>query len=274
MMTRMFRPSRHPVNWLLAGCLGAGLAANVGAVETTPVDDGDRIAIAVHATVDRPFQGLGRAPVKDFGRTYYLASVKQAPSPQPLVRPVEHEAVQRGLAREFERQGYRPITAEETPEIVVTAIYGRGYLHNPYSKDQHASAGGPMGMEGEGSGGAPMVTINALSPELARRAEFGYLTKVRDADYEKLFVSIAAWAHPEAAPPVRGRKTAKPKPYLLWRTVISVDYPEAVDLNAVLDEMLATGAEYFNKETRDGQAYHPATLPAGSVKIGPLEVIE
>ena len=110
---------------------------------------------------------------------------------------------------------------------------------------------------------------------MARRHEFGYLDKVRNADYEKLFISVAAWAHPEAAPPARGRKVAaKPKPYLLWRTVISVDYPEAVDLNAVLDEMLAAGSAYFNRETRDGQVYHPATLPTGSVKIGPLEVIE
>jgi len=254
---------------------GAGLVVCAPAAQPPPIDDGDRIAIAVHATVDRPFQGLGRAPVQDFGRSYILASVQQAPSPEPLVRPVEQEAVYRGLVTELGRQGYRPVGENDRPEVVITAIYGRGYLHNPYSKDPQAGHAAPMGMQGVGGGGVPLVTINALSPELARRHEFGYLDKVRNADYEKLFISVAAWAHPEAAPPARGRKAAaKPKPYLLWRTVMSVDYPEAVDLNAVLDGMLAAGSVYFNRETRDGQAYHPATLPPGSVKIGRLEVIE
>jgi hypothetical protein len=254
--------------------MAAGLVAVAVGAAPPPIDDGDRIAIAVHATVDRPFHGLSRVPARDFGRSFALAAVRQAPSPDPLVRPVEREAVQQALLAELLRQGYRPAAADEHPEVVISALYGRGYLHNPYSKDPLAGHAAPMGMPGVGGGGVPMVTINALSPELARRVEFGYLDKVRNADYEKLFISIAAYAHPEAAPPARGRKAAAPKPHLLWRTVISVDYPEAVDLNAVLGEMLAAGAGYFNRETRDGQAYHPVSLPAGSVRIGPLEVIE
>ena len=98
-----------------------------------------------------------------------------------------------------------------------------------------------------------------------RQREANFEEKVQKAQFEKLFITVTAWKYPEA----RGEK-----PYFFWRTVMAVDNPDGRDLNLALPAMLAAGAGYFDREIKDPEVTINSTLPTGTVKLGPLDVIE
>lgn len=109
-----------------------------------------------------------------------------------------------------------------------------------------------------------IVTITSLA-QLMRQREANFEEKVQKAQFEKLFITVTAWKYPEA----RGEK-----PYFFWRTVMAVDNPDGRDLNLALPAMLAAGAGYFDREIKDPEVTINSTLPTGTVKLGPLDVIE
>ena len=77
-------------------------------------------------------------------------------------------------------------------------------------------------------------------------------------------MNISAWQFPAKA---------GEKPNLLWRTVVATDNPDTRDLNLAMPAMLAAGADYFDKDTPDGEVTINTTMPTGRVKLGPLEVL-
>jgi hypothetical protein len=53
-----------------------------------------------------------------------------------------------------------------------------------------------------------------------------------------------------------------------------VDNPDGRDLNLAMPAMLAAGVRYFDQDIKDDQVTINSTMPAGTVKLAPLEVIE
>lgn len=53
-----------------------------------------------------------------------------------------------------------------------------------------------------------------------------------------------------------------------------VDDPDHRDLNDVTKEMLAAGAEYFDRIIKDGEVQVNSASPPGRVMLGPMKIIE
>lgn len=250
----MFFPMKHlPLRLFLASALGCGAAALPAA--TRPSDEGVPLHIDVRSTVDAKWEGFRKLANVAHGKLYLLAAVSEVPSAQPLIKPVDRRALADRLRQELAGHGFREITPQEIPQTVLTVTYGRGYLRNPYLADT---------MLDEDTTGVPTATIT--SPKQAMRMrEFDAEGKLQKAQFEKLYVAVTAWQYP-----------AKPgdKPNQLWRTVMVTDNPDGRDLNLALPAMLAAGAGWFDRDIKEGDVTVKSTMPAGSVNLGPLNVIE
>ena len=59
----------------------------------------------------------------------------------------------------------------------------------------------------------------------------------------------------------------------MWVATMAVDDPDHRDLNTVYKDMLAAGAQYFDREATEPEVEVFKPLPEGNVKIGtPTEV--
>jgi hypothetical protein len=224
------------------------------AAPPAPSAGGVPLDIGVRSTVEAKWVG-GRkfAPVVH-GKIYLLAAATEGPSAEKIIKPVDRAALAAQLRQELSRHGFREITAREIPDVVLTVTYGRGYLRNPYLADA---------MLDEVTTGVPTATIT--SPQQAmRQREFNAEEKLQRAQFEKLFVAVTAWQYP-AGPGA--------KPNQLWRTVMVVDNPAGRDLNLALPAMLAAGAGWFGRDSKEGEVTVQSTMPSGTVKLGPLEVL-
>ena len=112
---------------ILAGAFFAPVIISASS-EDLPLD------IAVRSEIDRPFEGWGKAAVKEHGKAYYLASVSQTKSTVDLVMPVDEAALTDLLRAQLSKRGFHEVTTTQ-PEIILTVLYGRGYLKNPYIDD-------------------------------------------------------------------------------------------------------------------------------------------
>lgn len=243
----------HPACRALASILaGAAVAASAA---TTPSDEGVPLDIDVRSTIDAKWEGFRKLAAVKHGKLYLLAAVTEVPSARKMIKPVDQAALAARLRQELSHHGFREITPQEIPETVLTVTYGRGYLRNPHLADA---------MLDEETTGVPTATIT--SPKQAMRMrEFDAEGKLQKAQWEKLFVAVTAWQYP-----------ARPgdKPNQLWRTVMVTDNPDGRDLNLALPAMFAAGAAWFDRDTKEGEVTVKSTMPAGTVKLGPLEVIE
>ncbi len=226
-------------------------------------DDEMPLDIQVRSEIDRPFKGWGREDPKDHGKVYLLAAITEARSEQQLVMPVDEKVLIKHLRAELAKRGYREYTPEEPPELVLTILYGRGYLKNPYLKDaMYNEMFDP-----------PVSTILAGNPkQLMRQKEYGYEEKLQAANFEKLFIQVNAWAHPDTLPePKKGKKK---KPKLLWKTTMITDDPMHRDLNQFIEKLLAAGSEFFDREMEDDEAFIRTDLPAGFIEYGDTVIID
>lgn len=236
---------------LLASLLGGSAFAT-----PAPSDEGVPLLIDVRSSVDQRWQGLRKGGAISHGKLYLLASVKDTTaSESPLVKPLDEVTMVRLLRAQLGARGFREFTAQELPEIVLTVTYGRGFLRNPHVEP---------GTIDEISPGIPTATIISLKQAFKQR-EPGFEMKAQRAQAEKLFLTVTAWKYPA---------TKGEKPYLFWRTVMVTDNPDERDLNLALPAMLAAGGSWFDRETKEGEVTVNSTMPAGTVKLGPLEVIE
>ena len=127
---------RNPVGLVLLG-LGTGM---VLAAESAP---DATVAIGVRSSVDPRWEGVHRRGPIEHGKVYLIASLKQSPVGPKLVRPVDEPGLLRQLRQVLNSQGFRECGANETPEVVLTLLYGRGHLRNPYL----ANIAGDVGAE-------------------------------------------------------------------------------------------------------------------------------
>jgi hypothetical protein len=249
------RPSRRPGlvaawRWLLAaGCLGLS-AGRASESEDIPLD------IGVRSEVNKPFGGFRRKPTPKHGKVYLIAAVNPAPSQLKLVGPVDVRGVAKALRQELNSHGFREITPDQTPEIVLTVVYGRGWLRNPYLADA---------MVDEMTEPPTSKILGAMPTQLLKEWEPGYESKLQKAQFEKLFIRVTAWKYPSAP---------KEKPEELWKTTMLVDDPDHRDLNLVCKEMLAAGAPYFDQEIKVEEIEISRPMPDGRVLVGTPEVVK
>ena len=219
----------------------------------------DDFQINVRSSVERAFKGLGKEPPRDHGRTYSIISIEQIDNlDNKLVRPVNEFALLKNLNKVLDRHGFHEAAGDAKPEILLTVLYGRGWLLNPYLDDDVIG-----GMDSE------VVTIVGIPKDVIRHKEPGFEEKVQRAGGEKLIINVTAWQYP--AEKKAGAKRAKPKE--LWRTTINTDDADQ-DLNVQMEKMLAAGAVYFDREIDKEEVSVSSALPEGDVKVGTPVVID
>jgi len=218
--------------------------------------------IQVRSEVDRPFKGWGREEKKDHGKVYLIAAISEARSEQQLVLPLKEEILLQHLRQELSKRGFREYSKEEPPEIILTILYGRGYLENPYLSDaMYNEMFNP-----------PISTILAgNAKQLMRQKEFDFENKLQAANFEKLFIRVTAWANPSDLPEAKPGKNKKNK--ILWKTTMVTDDPKHRDLNQFVDKLLAAGSNFFDQEIEKNEAFVRTDLPEGYVNIGDAKVM-
>lgn len=188
---------------------------------------------------------------------YLLASVMPHPSIGPLVKQVDALAIARELNRQLEANGFHPVQPNQTPQIVITVEYGRGWLPNPYSDDDQGKAHNNL------------TNSDPLEPPWHLREIFfsiGDEMKRQRADEEKLIIQIRAW---------RYSPDPKAKLQMLWMTTMNVDDPDHRDLNEIYQKLLAAGAPHFDQPIdRTHEVVVNEPVPEGHVKVGTPQVVK
>ena len=250
------KPRRLPatLRLCLAGVLSFAGVMRAPSATAAPSDEGVPLHLDVRARIERKWEGFRKLPAQPAGKLYYLAQVKETPGGEKLIRPAEVPALAAQLRTELAKRGYQEIGPDQKPEVVLTVTFGRGFLRNPHMEDA---------MFDELTPGTPTATITSPK-QMMRQHLFDAEGRLQKAQEEKLYVNISAWQFPAKA---------GEKPNLLWRTVVATDNPDTRDLNLAMPAMLAAGADYFDKDTPDGEVTINTTMPTGRVKLGPLEVL-
>jgi len=243
--------------WLLAaGCLGC-LAGAAGA-QYNGLDISVRSEIA-----DKPF---GKSDPKDrpvHGKVYAIFAVNLIQSQDKLVKPVDATRLAGLVVHELDQHGYVRMLKGQQPDVLISVLYGRGWLRNPYlAGSGPETQGGASSVPGVGS---PSVSITGIPTQLFKEMGTGFEAKLQKAQYEKLCIRITAWQYPT---------DAKAKPKQLWSTTMIVDDPDHRDLNTIAAAMLAAGSPYFDKEIKEEEVDITSPLPEGRVNVGPVEVVK
>ena len=190
-------------------------------------------------------------------KLYAILQVQQRGSIAKLAKPVDAEMIAREVSRQLDLQGYQRTQPKQKPEIVITAEYGRDVLANPYLGEARTDDGGS---------GAPTVTLggDALA-QLMRQKAVGMEEKLQRASYEKLFIEVKAWKYPSSP---------QEKPRVMWVALMNVDDPDHRDLNTIYKDMLAAGAQYFDRVMEEPEVSVFRPLPEGNVQVGTPTVVE
>lgn len=214
--------------------------------------------IGVRSWVDERWEGFHRRGPIEHGKLYLIASLKQVPSPQNLVQPVGEAGLLQQLRHQLNSHGFREITANETPEIVLTVLYGRGFLRNPYL----ANIAGDISSDRLAPTAAESLLAAAINPRLYdKRQYWSYERKLLAAQTEKLFIHVTAWKYPGAG---------KERPVQFWKTTMVADEPDQNDLNALYPKMLAAGVKFFDRPMKEEEI---RINPDGRVDLAPLIIL-
>jgi hypothetical protein len=242
--------------WCLLCVMLALAGPSLSAAATAPTDEGVPLLIDIRAEVDQGWKGLSKRGPVAHGKVYALVSVKETKTEEPLLKSLDEHELLRLVRAELAANGFREIAAGEKPDVVLTITYGRGFLHNPHV--ERGTVTDELNSEG------PTANINSARQAFKQR-EPGFEAKRQRAQAEKLSITVSAWKLPAA----RGEK-----PHLYWRTSMVTDNPAGRDLNLAMPALLKAGAKYFDRETKEGEVTINTTMPTGTVKLGPLNVIE
>jgi hypothetical protein len=219
------------------------------------------VEIGVRSAVDQRWQGVHKGGPIEHGKVYLIASLNEAPSAEKLVQPVDEAGLLAQLRQVLNSRGFRESGPGETPDVVLTLLYGRGHLRNPYlaNIDGDISSGSLAPTAGES------LLAAAVNPRLYEKRGWGaYEHKLMAAQKEKLFIRVTAWKFPG---------DRKEKPAELWKTTMVVDEPDARDLNELYPKMLAAGAQFFDRHLKEEEVTIDPSK-TGRVKLGPLNILE
>ena len=239
-----------------------------GTVVLTPVraqEDGSQLDVGVRTQVDRnkilPNGARAHLPpdAQAHRKIYDLVLVQPVQSKLKLVKPVNANALAAELFRQLDAHGYHRVEPNQKPEIVLTVIYGRSWLPNPYLT--RGVDVDNMGPEQEPINETALLEDPVV---VAHLRENGVESQASKASFEKLFIMVRAWKNPS---------DPKEKPLALWVATMLVDDPDHRDLNLISKQMFEAGAPYFDKEIKGEEVDIMKPLPEGHVKVGPPEVV-
>jgi hypothetical protein len=249
---RFFRSWTGVVIFAASALMGPGLLAQQNTAE---LDVGVRTQVDPDAKFEKKIKGEPPAPRP---RLYAILQVQLRPNQEELIKPVDAEMIAREVAHQLDLQGFQRVQPKQKPEIVITAEYGRGMLPNPYL--------GGASMIHDIQGDAPSVTLGVDALKQIMREKTAFVEqKIQKASYEKLFIEVKAWKYPSSP---------QEKPRVMWVAMMNVDDPDHRDLNTVFKDMLAAGAQYFDKSMEEPEVSVFKPLPEGTVKVGTPTVIE
>ena len=247
--------------------LGIITGATVAVTPLPAQQSGSELDVGVRTQVDRnkilPNGGRAHLSLKDapvHGKIYELMLVQPVESKFKLVKPVNANAIAAELYRQLAAHGYQRAEPNQRPEILLTVVYGRSWLPNPYLT--RGVDVDNMGPEEE------PINQNTLLEDpvvVAHLRETGVESQATKASYEKLFILVKAWKNPS---------DAKEKPQALWVATMLVDDPDHRDLNVIYKQMLEAGAPYFDQEIKGEEVDIMKPLPTGHVTVGAPEVVE
>lgn len=254
----------------LSAACGGLVAGSVGRAQDSDLE------INIRTTVEVP---LAKSPGGH--PTFSMLPAVEVAAAERLARPVTEQtlvAVYRMLQAKLEAQGYVGVAGQTRPEVLITIQYGRGFLPNPYTQGMTLSEGQQVGgavgdlAKGPGAGSDKMSgetgrTVMLRGPgNYLRRREADFEGKMQSANQEKLFFTITAWRFASM------QKGAKRERH--WSTTIIVDDPDNRDLNKIHEQMIAAGAEFFDRRTEREEAEISTRIRNGRVEIGTARVVE
>jgi hypothetical protein len=216
----------------------------------------------VRSSVDQRWKGVHKGGPIEHGKVYLIASLNEAPSAEKLVQPVDEAGLLAQLRQVLNSRGFRESGAGETPDVVLTLLYGRGHLRNPYL----ANIDGDISSDSLVPTAGESLWAASVNPRLYDKRQWGYYEhKLMAAQKEKLFIRVTAWKFPG---------DRKEKPAEFWKTTMVVDEPDQHDLNELYPKMLAAGAHFFDRPMKEEEVTIATPLKEGSVKLGPLIIVE
>jgi hypothetical protein len=243
----------------------------------------DQLNVGVRTQLDRQkriWDGVHSHKLQnppEHGKVFAILMIQPTKSKHALTKPVNAAAIRDELVKQLEAHDYHHVSPGQKPEILVSVVYGRSWLPNPYYTDnidvdnmgpEDAPAGKDYSVDS--TGGMPSapdgIVIN--NPNLAARLSIPSVShKATMAGLEKLFIMVRAFKYPPPADP-------KQKPEVLWVATMYVDDPDHRDLNTIAKQMLEAGAPFFDQEIKDDEAFVTKALPEGHVKVGAPQVVE
>ena len=256
---------------ILVGSLLLALAARAQQ-QASELDVGVRTQIDRQKKIYNGWHAPKLQEATEHGKIYAILLMQPVNSQNKLVKPVDVQGLESELHYQLEKHGYHRVEPKHKPDILLTVIYGRSWLPNPYyTHDTDVDNMGPQQPDTafpidphNPTEQVPMIAID--DPQIAARlAVAGVRDKATKATYEKLFILVRAWKYPTSP---------KDKPQVLWVTTMLVDDPDHRDLNVICKQMLEAGAPYFDKEIKGEEVDVYKPLPEGHVTVGTPEVVE
>lgn len=252
---------------LVRGLLPAAfvsISASIGSLIAAPSADRSdaQVEIDVRSYVDERWEGVRKRGPIEHGKVYLIASVNESPSSKKLVQPVDKTGLLRQFRQTLTSHGFSEVTEGGTPDVVLTMLYGRGFVRNPYLANIDGDSDAPS-IEPTA---AESARAAAIKPSLYQDRLWGrYEQKVIKAQKEKLFIRVTAWKVPSHA---------QEKPVELWKTTMVVDEPDQNDLNQLYPQMLAAGASFFDRPMKTEEVTISKPLKEGNVEVGPVRVVD
>lgn len=232
-----------------------GMIAMVIWAQPTPFD------LQVRSEVkDKSF---GKSDMKDapvHGTVYEILAAEQNKSEGSLVRPVDATWLTGLAVQELNSHGYTRAARGGKPDILITILYGRGFLKNPFNDaSTFATPGGGNGSD------APSYAITGVSNQLFRESGNGFVAKQQRAEQEKLFIRLTAWRYPT-------ERNAKRKE--LWNTTMVMSDPDHADLNRIAPQMFAAGGNFLDHDMTQEEVELNKPLQQSHVTVGAPEVVD
>lgn len=240
------------------------------ATNARPADADATLGIGVRSTVTRPPASTPAAQESrerpGHNRLYTVLTVSEVISESPLVKPVDEVRLIHRLHTELNANGFQPADSQQRPEILLTVVYGRGWLRNPYltegvspihdAYNVFRAPNGSVDIAAQSIAGLTTPYIDEMRP--------GHEAALQKAFYEKLFLRITAFEY---------NSDPKARAQLLWMTTMVVDDPGHRDLNAIAPQMLAAGAHYFGRAMTEKEVTFTVAAPAARVQVGTPKVV-
>jgi len=128
------------VNPAICGSALMLMSLVLGALPNQVAAQGEPIEVGVRSTIQDTTHLWSKDNNKvpgdgGHGKIYGILAVRLIRAPEDLVKPVDEKYMANVLMNELEANGFKEFVKGQTPDILITASYGRGELTNPYMVD-------------------------------------------------------------------------------------------------------------------------------------------